>query len=334
MKTCSHTSWLSFHDGERPVFGHTSALSDVVSCLDQPAEAWPSFVVLLNGAKSGTLIDHVLPTSRRRADHDDWNGVSLQLDVDMAFSDRPVFIARSDPARCSNLTPEPEMTLCHWHTVRELQNSTATSGDLVHDFYCKVLYGFADVVCLFASELKGFRGVVDCLEAWFKRVQRQSRTPRPRMLVIAAPDEERSPTDVQKELMTSVHERCGPLNDDLLSCIAVFVQHKSRQSLKDRIRWETDVSRNTRAQTNTLFSALHWEQLFNRACDNFVAFGNEPFDIAAAARLHRPVSASLGKHLADVLTHIQSSCEMTAFAAPYIAECLLLDNYTADVHGT
>ncbi|KAF2022614.1 hypothetical protein EK21DRAFT_95569, partial [Setomelanomma holmii] len=223
MTQCSHTSWLSFHAGERLLFRQTSALSDIVACLDAPAETWPSLVVLVDDAKGGTLIDHVLPRPSRRTTHEERQGVSLQLDIDNPSRDRPVFIARSEIAKRSKLTPEPDRALCHWHTVCELP---AASGDFVHDLHCQILYPFADVVCLFASETGGFDRVVEHIEAWCKRARERPLTSRPRMLIIAAPDEERNPADVQTDVLTRLQQRIGPLNEDLLLCITVFVNRR------------------------------------------------------------------------------------------------------------
>jgi hypothetical protein len=305
-------------------------LSDIVAGLPTPTEAWPSFVVLIDEASDRTLIDDALPKASRRTGHGEEKGISLQLDADTAFSDRPVFLARSHLAACSKLTPEPDIALCHSQSIREVRR-TATPADIVHDLHCELLYSFVDVVCFFVSEPRGMNGVLHHLEAWCKHAQTVPLTPRPRILVVAAPDETRSPRNVFEDLCSHLQQQLGQLNADLLSSITVFVKHGS---LRDRVRSETDISRNIRAQNYTLLNALHWEQLFHRACNHFVESSRQgAFDMLAAARLHRPVSASLGVHLADIFARIATRSDLTAFAAPYAAECLILDNYTTDVHG-
>jgi hypothetical protein len=313
----------------------TSALSDIVAGLKTPVEAWPSLVVLIDEASSKTLVDQVLPKPTRRTGHGEVRGISLQLDADTAFSDRPVFIARSNLAACSKLTPEPDIALCHSQIIREVQRPVGTLHDLVHDLHCELLYPFVDVVCLFSAELGGMNGVLHHLEAWCKHVQRAPLTPRPRILVVAAPEERRSPANFLEDLLSHLQQRLGQLNADLLTGITVFVGHGSRQSLRDRVRRETDMSRDIRAHNSTMLNALHYEQLFHRACDHFTRSSQQgAFDMLAAARLHRPVSASLGVHLADIFARVKTCSDMTDFAVPYVAECLLLDNYTTDVHGT
>jgi hypothetical protein len=335
MVRCNHTAWLSFHDGKPTPLRQTSALSDIVAGLQTPAQAWPSLVALIDDASSKTLVDQVLPKSIRRTGHGETSGISLQLDADTAFSDRPVFIARSNFAACSKLTPEPAIAPCHSQTIREVRRPAGTRANLVHDLHCELLYPFVDVVCLFESELSGLNGVLHHLEAWCKHVQRVPLTPRPRILVVAAPQESRSSANVLEDLFSHLQQRLGQLNADLLTSITVFVRHGNRQSLRDRVRRETDLSRNIRAHNSTMLNALHFEQLFHLACDYFVRSSQKGgFDMLTAARLHRPVSASLGVHLSDIFARVETCSDMMDFAVPYVAECLLLDNYTTDVHGT
>lgn len=327
MSTCNHTAWLSFHDGESLLFSHTSALSDIVAGLETPAETWPSLVVLVDDTKSRTLISHVLPAPSRRSIDDEHKGVSLQLDGQTAFSDRPVLIACSDFRGRSKLTPEPDVAPCHWHKVRETGDA---SEDIFQDLHCNLLNTFAHVVCLFASEQGGYANVIDYLEAWSRRIPNLPKTnPRPRILIVATPGESRKPTEVKQALLEALQQRSTGHEVEF----TVFVIQSGRPPLRDRVRLETDISRQVRAQKYALLNALHLEQLFYRGCDRFVESAVTAFDLLGAARLHRPVSASLGAHLGDVFGRLQSCSDMTAFAAPYIAECLLLDNYTADVHG-
>lgn len=336
MAICKHTSWLTFHVGKPVLFRQTSTLSDIVASLDSPAEKWPSLIVLIDDAKSGTLIDRVLPTSRKHAELQGHEGVTLHLDPDSVFSDRPVLMARSHLSVGSVLTPEPDLALCHRNTVRELQWDAGISGRMADALHGDLLFPFASVICLFASEHDDLEIIVNHLEAWCKRVQNRpcQNVPLPRLLLITGANEKRRPAAVYTHLLTLLQKRSVKPCSNFFSCITVFVERHSRQSLKDRVRQETDISRNLRAQNHTLLNALHFDYYFRHACDHFVVATEESFDMIAAARLHRPVSTSLSVHMEDLLAHVNSYEEMTEVAIPYIAECLLKDNYTTDVHST
>ena len=336
MTICNHTSWLTLHRGEPILFRYTSTLSDIVASLDAPAQKWPSLVVLIDNAKSGTLIDYVLPSFRKRTELQEEEGVTLHLDSDTVFSDRPVLIARSNLSVGVVLTLEPDSHLCHRDTVRELQWAASESGHPADALHGGLLFPFANVVCFFASEHDGLEVIVHHLEAWCEWALNQSCriVSLPRLLIIAAPGERRSPTAVYKDLLMLLENRSVKPCAEMLSCITIFVERFSRQTLKDRIRQETDISRNLRADNHTLLNALHLDYYFRHACDDFVVARKRPFNIIAAARLHRPVSISLTAHMSDFFAHVNSYEEMTEVAIPYLAECLVKDNYTADVHST
>ncbi|KAL5428661.1 hypothetical protein PMIN06_012794 [Paraphaeosphaeria minitans] len=118
---------------------------------------------------------------------------------------------------------------------------------------------------------------------------------------------------------------------DSFSCLSVYVKHGSNQTLGDRIKRETDIAKDFRAQNHLSLNAVHFDRLFRHACDHFASAGEAPFDMLAASRLHRPVPRSLHTHLADLLTNVDTYEDLTAFAAPFIPGCLALDNYAYDV---
>ena len=96
---------------------------------------------------------------------------------------------------------------------------------------------------------------------------------------------------------------------------------------------ETDIARSASTHTCTLLNAVHLDNLFRRACDHFADSGHKRFDMLRASRLHRPVAASVSTCLADILARVKTVADLELFAAPFIAECLILDNYAYDVHG-
>jgi hypothetical protein len=53
--------------------------------------------------------------------------------------------------------------------------------------------------------------------------------------------------------------------------------------------------------------------------------------MVAASRSHRPVTARLQTYLSVLLDSVDSLDDMTEFAVPFIAGCLVIDNYAYDV---
>jgi hypothetical protein len=333
MNACRHTSWLSFHEKEQIMFRHTSTLSDLVASFDTPAKKWPSLVVLISHTRQSILASHRLWKAKKHDDCQDQRGVCLQLDSDTAFSDRPTFLAHSYVSKQIRLTPELSKPLCHRQRICKLPWARNDSTEVIKTLHTRLLNPFADVICLFVSDGESLQSIAATLASWFQPEQSWNRrsAPRPRLLVVSAPNERRSPAAVQAELLEMIP--FAHKDADFLSSISVYAEHGSNQTLKDRVRSEADIVRIARAETCTLLNAVHFDILFRRACDSFATSGQDPYDMLSASRLHRPVANSLETHIANLLTFVSSCDEMKTFAAPYIAMCLGLDNYTSDVHG-
>ncbi|KAL5401414.1 hypothetical protein PMIN03_011528 [Paraphaeosphaeria minitans] len=188
-------------------------------------------------------------------------------------------------------------------------------------------------MCFFAAGDDGIPQIADRLVPWLE----QSNSPKcrplfsPRLLVVSAPSETRTPTEVRMQLFELVIQRLKHAKSDSFSCVSVYVKHGSNQTLGDRIKRETDIAKDFRTQNHLPLNAVHFDRLFRHACDHFASTGEAPFDMLAASRLHRPVPRSLHTHLADLLTNVDTYEDLTAFTAPFIAGCLALDNYAYDV---
>jgi hypothetical protein len=327
---------MSIHGEDQRLFQHSSVLSDITRSLQVPTEKWPSLVVMIADASTHTLLSQAMPKTRKLMDNGSRNSLCLQLDPETAFSDRPVLIAYSglSKRKASRLDPTP--ATCHTESISELAWLEESSEDAMTVLCREVLYSFADIVCLFAAKADSIEHLACKVKAYCKdsHTPYSHFSPSPRMLVVLPPRDSRDPQAVYMQLLKILSKPSFDLSADFLSRISVYSLDYENMSLRDRIRLETDISRSRRAENLTLWTAAHFEHLFHRACDHFIRLGHTPFDMLIASRLHRPVSTTLRLHLTDLLTHVKHHQDTLSFAAPYIAECLLRDNYTFDVHGT
>jgi hypothetical protein len=331
MSSCNHTSWLSFYKQEQITLRQTSALHDIVATLDAPAEKYPSLVVLTGDVdESGRLCDFI-PRSRKQPDNESHGGLQLQLDHDTAFTEYPILIAHGSVENFDEAEPDSAMAPCHTHELRELRSSDASSNSTSSAFFSRLLEPFAQLVCFFISNGESPQHTASRLRGWCEA--RRDLRQQPRLLIVAAPAEQRSALDIHRALTTLLQRNLEPNNRDFVPRFSVHGRDE-QQTLQDRIRSELSHGRENRMRSRTLMSAIHFDVLFSRACDHLITSGSEPFNMIAASRLHRPVSSSLGEHVADLLVGVDSYEELTQFAVPFIAECLRLDNYTSDVHGS
>jgi hypothetical protein len=311
MSGCQHTSWLSLCKDEQVALRQTSVLCNIVAELETPAQKYPSLVVLTG-------------------DLDHGGSLQLQLDIDTAFTEFPVFKASGCIDSFDRTGSQPATAPCHTHDTRELPWLGVSSEHTASALFGRLLQPFAQLVCFFISEGEDAQYTANRLSDW--GTAHGDAGQQPRLLVIAAAGETRSSADILGELTRTFQEHHNQHMISLVPYICVHGRH-DRQMLQDRISSELSRSRDTCMRRRTLLNAVHFESLFNRACDHLTTSGSDPFNMLVASRLHRPIPPSLGEHVADLLTSVHSYEELTEFAAPFIAECLRLDSYTYDVHG-
>lgn len=333
MKSCKHGSWLSLHGKETCLFHCASTLNDIVASLDKPASKSPSLIVMLGNAGKGTLLADALPTTRTRVNSRVSHGVSLQLDSATAFSDHPMLIAHEDIAKRNTYVAEPTPAPCHRQTVRALQWQVGSLAEAFDSLHSRLIRPFTDVVCFFSAGSHDVHHQVDRMVPWLEQTPSEGAhiTVHPRLLFVAAPSEEQTEASVKVHLIDLLHTRLKQPRSDLSSRLSVYVKHASTQTLTDRIKREVDIARNERAHDCTLLNAVHFDLLFRQACDHFVSNERYPFDMLAASRSHRPVSARLQTYLSVFLESINNFDDMVEFAVPFIAGCLVVDNYAYDV---
>lgn len=206
-------------------------------------------------------------------------------------------------------------------------------AEAIDSLHCRLIRPFTDVVCFFSTSEDDLQRHADDMVPWLEHISIKNGRPAfsPRLLLISAPNEKRSASDVQARLFKLLRERLQHPETDFSSHVSVYTKNDSKQTLGDRIKRESDLARNFRAQHHILLNAIHFDLLFRHACDHFARTRQEPFDMLAASRLHRPVAVGLQTHMAEMLTSVDTYEDMTAFVAPFVAGCLALDNYTYDV---
>lgn len=336
MNACKHTSWLSFHGKEEIQLLHSSTLSDIVASLERPANKWPSLVMLVGNEKKSVLMrEAISETGVRHADCRNEPHVCLQLDPNTAFSDHPILVAHSHiPTRVVFASGPETKSFCHRKSLKHIPWMGASPAEAIDDLHCRLLHPFADVICLFAADHDGLRSVAARLLSWF-RTDRMVRQPsvRPRVLVICPLGETRSSGAVEAQLMEIMRTEIPDFELNMTLHISVYIPKRSQRTLREQVRCEIDFVRNARVEAHELLNAAHFDRLFRHATNHFVNTKREPFDAIAASRLHRPVAAGLGPCVATLLTKAQTYQDVDEFIAPFVAECLIRDNYPDDVHG-
>jgi hypothetical protein len=335
MSPCHHTSWLSFHKETAVSFRRTSGLSDIVAGLEDAEHKWPCLVLLTGTADGESISDRIIQKARRRPDRQEPRGATLQLDTVTAASDYPLLIVNTSGYRPFESPLSYDEPVCHRSTVSELAWLEEDAKETQQSLTRRFIYPFLDVICFYSGEeLDKGQLVQDLAACWeLDRALPGFSPSRPSFLLILRTGDVLLQEMVRRDILEALRRLPVSPDEDFLARISVQAEQGSRTTLRARIFSEADQSRERRSCNSTLLNAIHLDHLVQRAYDHFVASGNDPFNPLIASRLHRPVPANLQIRISEVLTSFKSNTKMKDLVGPYIAECLLQDSYTPDVHS-
>jgi hypothetical protein len=208
----------------------------------------------------------------------------------------------------------------------------------------RLLMPFTDVLCIFASDMGGFRVVVSLLADWLRgsNVSFSSPFTRPAVVVVTdkVPVTRMAEVEARKAFLWMLQEETSDDPFNLFSSIDVvavpprraFGAPASMDRLQERLQTRAQDIEQSRRESRTLYSLTHFAAFLEMACQHFSASRPEPFDFVKAARFHNPPSPELSIHLETFLTKCETAQDLMTFAAPMIASSFLLDSYPPDCH--
>jgi len=343
MVCCTHSQWLGISTGEKTCdLLESDRAQTLLANSPYIEEQWPSLFVLIGSTckaraiKELVSVRSVTPTRAHGEVH-------LHLDPSSAFSKQPIYVADSDiPERHRRGKILPEAS-CHEtvsHSFRQPGIQPLDASSAAGQVHAQLLHPFADVFCLFASDLGGLRGVSRQVAAWLEKPQASLLpTETYPSLIIVTEGSTRTGEKAIKDWFLqnlaadtprSLFDRFSGLDVVTLSPVGTMSNGARHRRLKDRLMRVRDRISKHRTESRTLFSARHFHAFFRLACQHLTGGNSEPFDFVTAARLHNPVPPDLRQHLSNFLQLVKSPRELIEFAAPTIASSLFLDSYPPD----
>ncbi len=345
MKHCQHTSWLSLcSEGNDTYLVISDRLDIIKTHIPKPDSQRPSLFVLIgNRAKSVALRELFGAKRNQRFLTKRVPGeIHLHVQASSIFNERPLLIADSDiPAKI--LRVKIPSTKCH-ETTKQIVRRPGSLTEISSTIYSKLLQPFVDVFCFFSDDLGGFKQVAHHLATWLEQAQESTipRSTRPRVVIVT----DRIPSGMENEkearkaflwLLSEETKRDLFEQVSAIEIIALFPAgalsvNARHRLLKERIMSGSDQVRKNREQSRSLFSVTHFAAFLASAGEHFARATTEPFDFIKASRVDNPAPQDLDRHLTNLMKHIRNSGDLTAFAAPTIASCLLLDSYPPNSH--
>lgn len=225
-----------------------------------------------------------------------------------------------------------------------------SSSSIAHQLYARVLAPLSSVICYFAADLGGLRGVAKLIadQLISGPPHRLHAEAAPRVLVVvdtsssafdasvaearllgdigaALHELSRDPRDLWPNLLTRFHE----------VRVLGLQKHDSSdarsKTLRRRIVTISGSAHAARRVSRTLLSAGHSVAFFDLLLDNFCA-EDEPLDFIKASR---PLGFSLKEfpmHLGELLSAMPSQAWLWHTVAPLVASALFLASYPPESH--
>lgn len=243
---------------------------------------------------------------------------------------------------------------------------------LAHIVYTKLLSPFSTVICLFADDLGGLKGVASILASWVVSLSnRASDLPAstyPKVLILkewndlesGIFDEKLATRAFMEDVRRESKRENGSLSelDELLAQrfgelrVLAYTSHpsdfhamtledvhshlqrldQSWKSLRNRLFQDSQDVQDRRREAQVAFTANHFRAFFDSAYDHFAQDIATPFSYIRASRLPNPIPLDLGFHLISFLKRAPRKLDI-AFAAPVIASALSLDSFPPDMHS-
>ena len=198
MSNYNHISWLNITGEEHLYLHYGERIARILAELTEPHIQYPSVILFLGNKVRDLALRQIFPRNNLRRTHK--NGIiNLRLDSSTISADYPIWFADSDPL--TKIPGSNGTQACHENISKALTWSTSQNSNPLDMIYCRLIFPFTDVICIFADDLGGLRAVTLILSRWI-HARAASTLPgkvRPR-LVIVTTEKEHSATSTVLEM--------------------------------------------------------------------------------------------------------------------------------------
>lgn len=352
---CVHSEWIEVTDSVEACLVNPGRLDRLVASLRDPSRQCPQIVLCIgdewkqhaarnlfsaqlsrtNDAPGHELTRHASNKQASLRSRPPSTLAHLHADESRIHLPHPVFYVDCTPD--APLAARSRSARCHevkWTTETGI-SSLPVSKDIV---LTRLLFPFADTICVFADDFGGLDAVLRQLEEW-SAGEVPTTVPwraRPRVSVItfaaptaAAPERQSSFNSRLRTIKFRRHfssvrlvEFPFPSNTSVDRALQRYVLHD-----------ELNAARAHRKSQRLSFSAIHLSWFFSRAVKHVAAKPDRPFDFINAASSVRPFSPQYSTRLCAFLRLAVQHRIDTEHVIQILASTVLLDAYPSSGHS-
>lgn len=209
--------------------------------------------------------------------------------------------------------------------------------------HARLLFLFADVLCVFADDFSTFEGPIGLLKRWafFGRACDNFAETRPRVIIVrSTTGSHASPTfdvlekmDIDFELLQQDLMRFFAsiivlnLVNDEISPLARY------RPLRDLIKRQSDETQHAREVQGCLFSAVHLQRFFDAAVSHTARFLRKPYNFALVNCIEPPRTPNTDQRMKVFFKLTREYKIPRGTVTSYVASALLLAFYPPEVHS-
>ena len=342
MSGCEHIAWVNLTGKEHLHLHYTGRVSRLLAEIPEPRLQYPSTIFFLGKRARDIALRQIFPRNnlRRSQKH---GTINLRLDSSTFSAEYPIFFADSDPL--APILSSLGTSQCHENISQPLRWNSPSELKALGTIYCRLIFPFTDIVCIFADDVGGLEAVAAMLRQWIDAgvSSNLAANVRPRLVIVITEEEHSSTGTVLglADLRLLLNQDDGANKNAVFSSLLVLqLAHDSisqlarHRRLKEVLFQELDALRLLRIQHRTLFSAIHVDGFFCKALVHVSLMCREPFDFIGSSRADSQITSAFEEHLCDFL-HLGRRRFVTYTAlASYIASCLLMESFPPKMHST
>lgn len=339
MQNSIDIGWLDVgirEDSRLAVLDH-NRLHHVISELSDPEGQYPSLCVFLGGKAKDYALQQLYPSNNIRRHMSDAQ-IKLRYNVASFETRQPILIVDGNIPRADESPTKRRLEAGIEFPVSWDCHSAA---QMILVLWARLVFIFADVVCIFINDLSSLERTVDflvnCLQ--FGTASPFPRKLLPRALFIFGASKE-SATPENELLYQSLRDRgCSDLSGLFSSTSSMDLRGDSLsdtakyQQMKSFIAGQVNAISSIRQEYQARPNGIHLTALLRSALQHILSDPISPFNFVRATREDRPVRLRAQSNLTHYLEAGHRANLHLYELAPSISSALFMDHFVPKILG-
>lgn len=321
------STWLRLVRGQTgPCLYHSNGFKQILDGMHSPTTKYPSLALMLGGKRKNSALKELLAQNKVQTKLD--SNLNIRIDNRTLHSTFPVLVADCDPHMCHLDVLRPDLP------ALPITWATSDDRDISDIILSQLIFLFTDVICIFAADAGGLEGVLTLLTTWALYGPGSTLPLRPHVLVVIESGVSRVSDDLrERDFLEGLFKQSGVSGTyasvHILTLPGATVAISTR--LRDGILRRLDIARHERSEHRLLFSAAHFNRMFDLAVNHRCQSKMVRFDFIRASRVGNDVGTEYAAHLARFFMLLEGHLEDSQ--ASFLASSMLMDAYPPNMHG-